>query len=113
MDENQQNQYSAPQPPQPPAGGVNPPGHGMAIASMIMGILSLVLWCLCIGYVVFGPLGIIFAVVAKKQGSTSGMATAGLVTSIISIATGILYWVVYVAIIGAVAWTPWADFMYW
>ena len=102
MDENQ---YHAPQPPG------NPPGHGMAVTSMIMGILSLVFWCLCIGYVIFAPLGIIFAVIAKKQGSTSSMATAGLVTGIVSLVGGILYWVVFVFIVGVEAWTPWMDFM--
>ena len=72
--------------------GGDPPGHGMAVASMIMGIFSLVFWCLCIGYIIFAPLGIIFAVVARKQGSAGGMTTAGLVMSIVSIAGGILYW---------------------
>ena len=106
MDGNQHNPYSSPPPPQPPLGGGNPPGHGMAIASLVMGILSLVFWCLCIGYLIFGPLGIVFAVVARKQGSRSGMTTAGLATSIVSIVAGILYWVVYVLIIGATV-TPW------
>jgi tetrahydromethanopterin S-methyltransferase subunit B len=107
MNENQHN--NSPQPPVV-AGGGNPRGHGMAVTSMIMGILSLVLWCICIGYIIFAPLAIIFAVVAKKQGSTSGMATAGLVTGIVSAVGGILYWVVYVLIIGAAV-APWMDFM--
>ena len=107
MNGNQYNQYQA---PQPPLGGGKEPGHGMAVASLVMGILSLVLWCICLGYIIFAPLGIIFAAVAKKQGSTSGMSTAGLVTSIVSIVTGILYWVVYVLIIGATA-IPWMDWM--
>ncbi|MCL2225567.1 MAG: DUF4190 domain-containing protein [Defluviitaleaceae bacterium] len=104
MNENQYNHS-----PQPPAEGGNPPGHGMAITSMIMGILSLVFWCLCIGYIIFAPLAIIFAVVAKKQGSTSGMATAGLATAIVSIVGGVLYWG-FVLIVG-VAETPWMDLM--
>ena len=103
MDENQHHA------PQPPEGKEN--GHGMAVASMIMGILSLVFWCLCIGYIIFAPLGIIFAVVAKKNGSTSGMAIAGLVTSIVSLVGGILYWVFFVFIIGMDAWMPWMDLM--
>jgi len=96
MDTNQQNQYY---PPQPPTGGGNEPGHGMAIASMVMGILSLVLWCACIGYIIFAPLAIIFAVVAKKQGSTSGMVTAGMATAIVSIVGGIIYWVLYLLVL--------------
>ena len=105
------NQYSPqgggyPPPPggYPPGGGYpgyKPPGNGMAIASMVMGILSLVFWLVVLGYVIFAPLGIIFGIVAKKQGYPGGMATAGLVMSIISIATGALYWVVCVCFFAA------------
>ena len=103
---NHGNQYNQHHAPQPPMEGGNPPGHGMAVASLVMGILSLVFWCICIGYIIFGPLGIIFAVVAKKQGSTSGMTIAGMATSIVSIVGGILYWVVFVLMLG-VSTTPW------
>ena len=108
MDENQNNQYPA---PPPPTGGGNPPGHGMAVTSMIMGILSLVFWHCYIGYIIFAPLGIIFAVVAKKQGSTSGMATVGLITSIVSIVSGILFLVVFGLILGAVTWGHLMDLL--
>ena len=114
MNENSNNQYNTPQPPMysppPPPMGFKPPGHGMAIASLVMGILSLVLWCCYIGYIIFAPLGIIFAVIARRQGSISGMATAGLVTSIISIASAIIFWVVFVAIIG-IGTINWMDFI--
>lgn len=61
------------------------PVNGFAIASMVIGILSLVLCC-CSEYIglVLGILAIIFAVIAKKQ-SPSGMATAGLVCGIIAL----------------------------
>ena len=110
MHENQQGPFG---PPPPPMGWGRPPGHNMAIASLVMGILSLVFWCCYIGYIIFAPLGIIFAVLARKQGSISGMATAGLVTSIISIASAIIFWVVFVAIIGigTFNWTNWMDFI--
>ena len=81
-----------------PQGGWNPPpyykppGSGMATASMVLGILSLVLW-LFYGYVLFGPLAIIFGAIAKKQGFQGGQATAGIVMGIVSIAGGILFWV--------------------
>jgi hypothetical protein len=105
------NQFNPSPPPLPPVGGESQSGHGMAIASLVMGILSLVFWCLCVGFVIFAPLAIIFAIVAKKQGSTSGMATGGLVTAIISIVGGLLYWIVAVLILG-VADVPWEDLMY-
>lgn len=61
------------------------PVNGFAIASMVIGILSLVLCC-CSEYLglILGILAIIFAVIAKKQGP-SGMATAGLICGIIAL----------------------------
>ena len=61
------------------------PGLGLAIASMICGILSLLcLWYIC------GSLGIIFGAVAKNKGSRSGMATAGIVCGILGIALNVI-----------------------
>lgn len=57
------------------------PSDGLATASLVMGILAIV-----IGGFVFGILAIVFAVMARKNGNTSGKATAGLIMGIISIA---------------------------
>ncbi len=57
------------------------PGSGKALWSMICGIAGVVLCC-C------GPLGVaalVLAILAKKEGNTSGKATAGLVLGIILI----------------------------
>ena len=93
----------------PPGGGYGsgykPPGNGLAIASLVLGILSLVFWIAYLGYVVMAPLAIIFGAVAKKQGNPSGMATAGIVMGIISIAGALLFWIACVTICAAVA-TP-------
>lgn len=84
--------YSAPaQPyePQPvngaPAEKPATPGKGLAIAGMILGIISL----LCFPAVT-GTLGIIFGAVAKSKGCKSGMATAGIVCGVIGIALWLL-----------------------
>ena len=57
---------------------VEQPAKSMAVASMIIGIIS---------YVSINPLGailaIIFAAAAKKHGNTTGYATAGLVCGIV------------------------------
>ena len=93
--ENQNSNNSMP-PGYPPTGGYpyyRPPANGLAIASMVLGILSLVLWIVVWGYIIFAPLAIILGAVAKKKGNPSGMATAGIVLGIISISTGILFWV--------------------
>ena len=79
-------------PYQQPGGGRPPPdqtGRGFAIASLVMGILALT-----IDGIIFGILGIVFAVIAKRSGFTDGFATAGLVMSIIGVASGIILWAI-------------------
>lgn len=68
----------------------------LAIVSLVMGILAIVLAC-CASWIgiVPGIAGIICAVLANKQGK-SGMATAGLICSIIGIVIALLLTVVYV-----------------
>ncbi len=69
----------------------SPPGKGLAIASMVLGICSLV-----IPYagIVTAIVGLILGIKAKKQlsevGAPSGMAQAGIIMSIIAIAWSIL-----------------------
>lgn len=71
-------------------------GKGFAIASMVLGIVSLFIF----GYIA-GALAIIFSVVAKKKGSTSKMATAGLVLGIIGVAGALLVQVVCGAMVAS------------
>ena len=54
------------------------PGRGLAIASLVLGIVSF----FCVG-VIAGIVAIIFGAMAKNQGNKSGMATAGIVLGII------------------------------
>lgn len=61
--------------------------NGLAIASMVLGIVAIVLSCvpyICYGAWVLAIVGIVLAAKAKRV-SKSGMATAGLVCSIISL----------------------------
>ena len=83
---------------------VQPASNGMATASMILGICSIVLcWLWFIGLVA-GILAIILAVVAKnKIKSNPGMggagnATAGLITGII----GVALWVIAIIAVASV-----------
>ena len=78
---------AAPQAPVQPAYGYQPapqaaaqPAKGLAIASMVMGILSFF-----IAAVITGSLGIILGGVAKSKGNRSGMATAGIVCGVIGV----------------------------
>lgn len=87
--------YDAPQNynPTPDA----PPAKGLAIASLVLGIVSL--FCLP---VVTGVLAAIFGGVAKSKGNTSGMATAGIVLGIIGVAT----WLIMIIACGGFAFIP-------
>ena len=83
----QQPYYGAPQPTYnyaPPA-PVAQPGKGLAIASLVCGIVSL----LCFPAIT-GTLGIIFGGVAKSKGFHGGMATAGIVCGVIGVAAWII-----------------------
>ncbi|MBR6502870.1 MAG: DUF4190 domain-containing protein [Clostridia bacterium] len=57
------------------------PGKGLGITSMVLGIISF----FCASFIT-GILAIIFGGVAKSKGYRGGMATAGIVCGIISIA---------------------------
>jgi len=89
---------------QQPMGGYYPPeqpGEGLATASMIIGIISLVFfiinWFIPFGEVLFGIIGIILAICAKNRGYRGSKNTAGLVCSIITVILGGIYWVACVA----------------
>jgi hypothetical protein len=92
---NQQQYYQQPgqQPPyqQPAAYQQNTPGKGAAVASLVLGIISLVLcWWGWVGAIsiVLSIIGIILGVSARKQLQPEqgrGMATGGMVCSIIAL----------------------------
>ncbi|MGN0431727.1 MAG: DUF4190 domain-containing protein [Lachnospiraceae bacterium] len=90
---NQQPVYAAPAAPQG--------GKGLAIASMVLGIVALVLSC-CVPYlpIVLALLAVVLGGVslAKKKGG-KGMAIAGLVCGIIGLVPAVLL------IVGALSFT--------
>lgn len=75
--------YGAPAPT--PVAPVAEPGKGLAIASLVCGIVSF----FCFGFIL-GILAVIFGGVAKSKGFTGGMATAGIVLGIIGLATYVI-----------------------
>lgn len=76
--------------------------NGYAIASLVLGIVSIVFsfFLQWLGLII-GIVGIVLAVVAKKKNPT-GMATAGLVLSIIGTVFCALFFIACVACLGAV-----------
>ena len=80
------------------------PGKGAATASMVLGIISVVLWFF--GYsaivsVILGVVGLILAGNAKKAGFMGGIRTAGFVLSLIGLIGGALVFIACVAVVGA------------
>ena len=74
------------------------PGIGLAITSMVIGILSLTLCCVCGS--LFGIIGLIFGIIAlKKKQRGTGMAIAGIATSVLGFLVGlvIILYIVFVA----------------
>ena len=78
----------------------------MAVASLVLGILAIVFAIVGVGYqwigAIVGIIGIVLAVLGKKNPEKKGIATAGLVCSIIGFVLSILLLVACVACLGAV-----------
>lgn len=73
------------------------PASGFSIASLVMGIISLLMVCCGISYV-FGALGIIFAILSRTSGrKMDSQASIGLGLSIAGSVIGIIVLVVYLA----------------
>ena len=98
---NQYNQYNQQydqqynQPNQYPPDQEQPeqPGRNFAIASLVLGIVSF----FCCG-TICSILGIIFGVISKqRQKENNGMATAGIVLSIITLVLGIIFTIIAIS----------------
>ncbi len=77
----------------------------MAIASLVLGICALVFPFIGLGYVsvLVGIVGVILGALGKKNVEKQGMATAGLVMSIIAVALGLVSWIACAACVGGLA----------
>lgn len=64
---------------------VKAPQSTLALVSLVMGILGIVTSCCIYGGIIFGSLGIMFALLSKTEERFEGYAKAGLITSIISL----------------------------
>lgn len=79
--------------------------NGLAVASLVLGILSII--CVFFGYgailgLVFGIIGTILGAKARKESQT-GLATAGFVCSLVGIILCVLGFVCAIACIGSLA----------
>jgi hypothetical protein len=69
-----------------------PDNIGFGLTSMILGILSLLLFCSCINYIL-AILAIIFGIIQLVKYQNRGMAIAGLVTAGLSIILATIMWI--------------------
>ena len=96
--------YVPPQPPPgggyvppPPPGGYGQPGagyagqrtDGLAIASLVIGIISIVCFFLCLG-VILGPTAAIMGFISRQRIATSGGALGGGALATVGLVLGIL-----------------------
>ena len=81
---------------QPSQSAGTEPEKGKATASLVLGIISLVIWAFVGGLtfsiimLVLAIIGLVLAVQAKKAGNTSGVRKGGFVVSIIGVVLGAL-----------------------
>ena len=74
-----------------------PKAHGLGIAGMVLGIVGLVfafIPCVNIVGIILGIVGVILAAVGRSKSPKGhqGMATAGVVCSILAIVIGVIWW---------------------
>lgn len=80
----------------------------MGVASLVLGIISLVIGIFtggALGWVgaIFAVIGIVLGAIGRKNANSKGIATAGLVCSIIGLVLCLIFYIACVACIGAAA----------
>lgn len=70
---------------------------GLAIASMVLGIVSLCISCIPIISIICSILGLVFGCISLRGNKSGrGMAIAGIITSIVSIILMIIFLIIYI-----------------
>jgi len=84
----------------------NEPGYGKAVASLVLGIIGVILWFFGFSTIIsmiLGIIGLVLASGSKKEGYEGSIRTAGFVLSLIALIGGVIAFVACVACVGAVA----------
>lgn len=79
------------------------PGNGMAVASLVLGILSITFCCAWYISAVMAIVGLILGIVAKRKGS-AGMATAGIILNVFGLLLAIVMIVFVVILVNDPEW---------
>ncbi|MBD5482758.1 MAG: hypothetical protein HDR15_09635 [Lachnospiraceae bacterium] len=79
----------------------------MGVASLVLGIIAILIGAFSAGLLgwlgaIIGVIGIILGALAKKAQQTNGLATAGLVCSIIGTVLSLLFYIACSACVGGV-----------
>lgn len=88
---------------------INKTKHGYAVASLVLGIISVVLCCCTWVGIICGIIGLVLAVVAKKAGNTESICKAGLILSIIGIALSVILLIISFAVAGTPAYQQFLE----
>lgn len=75
----------------PPSGG----GNGLAIASLICGIIACALFCFLPVAALLGVLAIVFGVLSMNKPTGGGLAKTGLVLGIVGIGLTVGFWTLF------------------
>ena len=78
------------------------PGKSAATASMVLGIISVVLWFFgysSIASVILGIIGLVLVSKAKGEGYESGIRTAGFVLSLIGVIGGVIVFIACIVLV--------------
>lgn len=80
----------------------------MGIASLVLGILALLIGIFSAGAygwlgAIFGLIGIILGALGRKDSEKTGIATAGLVCSIIGLVLSLILYIACIACVGGLA----------
>lgn len=86
---------------------------GMAIAAMILGIVSIVFCCLHIISIACGIVAIVFAKKEEQKGMSNGFTKAGFICGLIGAILGgifLIYWLIAVALRGTLSMRSYRHF---
>ena len=75
-------------------------GTGLGIASMVLGIISVLLFATCLNYIL-GIIAIVLGIIQIVKNEKKGMAIAGIITAVVSFLLNIFLWIGIVQFAGS------------
>ena len=98
-------------PPQSPVGAAPNPGRGLGIAGMVLGIVALALFCIWYVAIPCAIVGLILSIIGKNKSKAAnaptGMASAGIILSIIALIIAVA-----LPLLAVIIWF-WKDISIW